>query len=234
MAAKVSKVPCPVLPCQGTSQAPACEGQDAHTRSPDLEAIPTSERKGTLMQSRINRAVALLASGQPIYYDGDHTGHHLTYEQGREDANTWADYINVGMEHGAFDMTGLGMYMQGLVDGGPNDQRPPHPDGDRRSSGRWIERIRYSQQRLAVQADSRPRRPRYPALPGGIQPTPCAPLWSLAAIRSMPSASVAVCGLAGAGAVRSPRRRPYGRKPGGIPRPRRPVALTRAASYSWV
>ena len=71
------------------------------------------------MQHRINRTIALLVSGQPVYYDGGHTGHVLTYEQGREDANTWADYINVGMEHGAFDMTGLGTYMQGLVDGGP-------------------------------------------------------------------------------------------------------------------
>ena len=71
------------------------------------------------MQHRVNRAIALLASGQPIYYVGEHTGHPLTYDQGREDAATWADYINVGMEHGAFDMTGLAAYMQGLVEGGP-------------------------------------------------------------------------------------------------------------------
>jgi 4-hydroxy-2-oxoheptanedioate aldolase len=50
---------------------------------------------------------------------GGHTGHILTYEQGRTDAHTWADYINVGMEHGAFDMAGLATYMRGLVDGGP-------------------------------------------------------------------------------------------------------------------
>jgi 4-hydroxy-2-oxoheptanedioate aldolase len=43
----------------------------------------------------------------------------LTYDQGRTDAKTWADYINVGMEHGAFDMTGLEEYMRGLLDGGP-------------------------------------------------------------------------------------------------------------------
>lgn len=71
------------------------------------------------MRQRVNRAISLLTSGQPIYYVGEHTGHRLTYEQGREDAATWADYINVGMEHGAFDMTGLAMYMQGLVEGGP-------------------------------------------------------------------------------------------------------------------
>jgi len=67
----------------------------------------------------INRAVALLAQDQAIYYVGGHSGHVLTREQGRADAETWADYINVGMEHGCFDMTGLALYMQGLVEGGP-------------------------------------------------------------------------------------------------------------------
>ncbi len=68
---------------------------------------------------RVNRAIELLAQDQPIYYTGNHTGHVLTYEQGKVDAGTWADYINVGMEHGAFDMAGLDAYMKGLVDGGP-------------------------------------------------------------------------------------------------------------------
>lgn len=71
------------------------------------------------MAKRINRAIELLEQNQPIYYMGGHTGHVLTYEQGRTDAGTWADYINVGMEHGAFDMTGLDAYMRGLIDGGP-------------------------------------------------------------------------------------------------------------------
>jgi len=71
------------------------------------------------VSAKINRAIELLAQDQPIYYMGGHTGHVLTYEQGRQDAATWADYINVGMEHGAFDMTGLDEYMRGLIDGGP-------------------------------------------------------------------------------------------------------------------
>jgi 4-hydroxy-2-oxoheptanedioate aldolase len=71
------------------------------------------------MAKRINRAVELLADGQPIYYWGGHTGAVLTYGQGKKDAGTWADYINVGMEHGAFDMAGLDSYLRGLVDGGP-------------------------------------------------------------------------------------------------------------------
>lgn len=71
------------------------------------------------MANRINRAIELLGQDQAIWYEGPHSGHTLTYEQGRTDAGTWADYINVGMEHGAFDMTGLAHYMRGLVDGGP-------------------------------------------------------------------------------------------------------------------
>ena len=71
------------------------------------------------MPRRINRAIELLEQDQAIYYTGAHTGHVLTYQQGRADAHTWADYINVGMEHGAFDLAGLAEYMRGLVDGGP-------------------------------------------------------------------------------------------------------------------
>ncbi len=71
------------------------------------------------MAGRINRAIELLAQDQAIYYVGPHTGHVLTAAQGEADSRTWADYINVGMEHGSFDMTGLAAYMTGLVDGGP-------------------------------------------------------------------------------------------------------------------
>ncbi len=71
------------------------------------------------MTTRLNRAIELLSQDQPIYYTGGHTGHVLTYEQGKHDAHTWADYINVGMEHGAFNMAGLDEYMRGLIDGGP-------------------------------------------------------------------------------------------------------------------
>jgi 4-hydroxy-2-oxoheptanedioate aldolase len=73
------------------------------------------------MPHRINRAIELLESGQPIYYAGGHTGHVLTYEQGQQDATIWADYINVGMEHGAFDMAGLDDYLRGLITGGPTN-----------------------------------------------------------------------------------------------------------------
>ncbi len=68
---------------------------------------------------RVNRAIELLEQDQAIYYVGAHSGHVLTWEQGKADAHTWADYINIGMEHGAFDMAGLAEYLRGLGDGGP-------------------------------------------------------------------------------------------------------------------
>jgi 4-hydroxy-2-oxoheptanedioate aldolase len=79
------------------------------------------------MAGRINRAIELLAQDQAIYYDGPHSGHVLSYEQGREDAATWADYMNVGMEHGSFDMAGLAEYLRGMVAGGPtrSEHRTP-------------------------------------------------------------------------------------------------------------
>lgn len=64
---------------------------------------------------RINRAIELLESGQPIYYTGGRGG----YDEGKKMAATKADYINYEMEHGAFDMKELRDFMRGLVDGGP-------------------------------------------------------------------------------------------------------------------
>ena len=79
------------------------------------------------MAKRINRAIELLAQDQAIYYAGGHSGHVLTRAQGRKDAGTWADYINVGMEHGSFDMAGLAEYMAGLAEAGPTRSGHPTP-----------------------------------------------------------------------------------------------------------
>jgi 4-hydroxy-2-oxoheptanedioate aldolase len=68
---------------------------------------------------RINRVIELLAAGQAVYYVGEHSGHVLTTAQAALEAATWADYVNIGMEHGAFDMAGLEAYMRGLVAAGP-------------------------------------------------------------------------------------------------------------------
>jgi 4-hydroxy-2-oxoheptanedioate aldolase len=71
------------------------------------------------MGRRINRCIELLEQHQAIYYDGPHSGHVLTPAQGGSDAASWADYMNVGMEHGAFDMPGLAEYMRGMAEAGP-------------------------------------------------------------------------------------------------------------------
>jgi len=68
---------------------------------------------------RINRAIELLEQGQPVYYTGSHSGTTGTFEQGKKDAQTWADYISYDMEHAPFDVAGLAEYMKGLVAGGP-------------------------------------------------------------------------------------------------------------------
>ncbi len=73
------------------------------------------------MPSRINKAIELLEQDQPIYYVGSHFGEELSYEAGKRMAKTYADYINVGMEHGSFDMAGLDQFLLGLVDGGPTN-----------------------------------------------------------------------------------------------------------------
>src|SRR3981189_2815519 len=68
---------------------------------------------------RINRAIELLEQGQPIYYTGSHSGTIGTFEQGKQDAQTWADYISYDMEAAPYDVAGLSAYMQGLAAGGP-------------------------------------------------------------------------------------------------------------------
>lgn len=65
--------------------------------------------------ARINRAIEMLAKGEPVYYTSSTGG----YEDGKRLAHTPYDYINYEMEHGAFDVAALRAFMQGLVDGGP-------------------------------------------------------------------------------------------------------------------
>ena len=68
---------------------------------------------------RINRAIELLEQGQPIYYIGSHSGPEGSFDRGKADAQTYADYISYDMEHAPFDVKGLADYMRGLVAGGP-------------------------------------------------------------------------------------------------------------------
>src|SRR5437868_9347652 len=68
---------------------------------------------------RINKAIGLLAQGQPIYYTGGHEGMSANFEAGVKMAQTWADYINYDMEHAPFNPSALAEFMKGLVKGGP-------------------------------------------------------------------------------------------------------------------
>ena len=65
---------------------------------------------------RINRAIELLESGQPVYYTG---AGEISYEGGLAEAATWADFLLIDYEHRPFDMTALREFMRGLVDAGP-------------------------------------------------------------------------------------------------------------------
>jgi hypothetical protein len=59
----------------------------------------------TATPKRVNRAIELLEQGQPIYYTGSHAGTAGSFEQGKADAQTYADYISYDMEHPPFDVS---------------------------------------------------------------------------------------------------------------------------------
>ncbi len=84
-----------------------------------LAAGFTSMQAQTPKPKHINRAIELLEQGQPVYYTGSDSGATGTFEQGKMDAQTWADYISYDMEHAPFDVAGLAEYLKGLVAGGP-------------------------------------------------------------------------------------------------------------------
>ena len=71
------------------------------------------------LPKKINRALELLEQDQAIYYEDANDGTPLNRDEGRRMAQTWADYINIRMEHGVFDIKALGEFMEGLVEGGP-------------------------------------------------------------------------------------------------------------------
>ena len=88
---------------QGPAPTPA-------PRAPQNAAAPAATGK------RINRAIEVLKSGQPVYYQQISGG---GYEQGKALQATKADYILYDMEHGPFDIMELRGFMRGLVDAGP-------------------------------------------------------------------------------------------------------------------
>ena len=69
-----------------------------------------------MVKKRINRCIELLEQGEILYCS---VVGELTYENGLEQSNTWADFLVTDFEHYSFDITGLTNFMRGLVDGGP-------------------------------------------------------------------------------------------------------------------
>src|SRR5205814_7348421 len=84
-----------------------------------IATIAAQTNKAAPKPKRINRAIELLEQGQPIYYTGSHSGTTGTFEQGKKDASTYADYISYDMEAAPYDIQGLAEYMRGLAAGGP-------------------------------------------------------------------------------------------------------------------
>lgn len=86
--------------------------------------------------TRINRIIERLAHDQPVYYTGSHSGTSGSFEQGKADAQTYADYLNYDMEHAPFDVKSLAEYMKGLAAAGPTRSGHSQGVGRRLSEGR--------------------------------------------------------------------------------------------------
>lgn len=76
------------------------------------------------MSRRINRVIEKLEQDEPVFSINQW---ELSYEAGRSMVGTWADLLDVNMEHRTFDLRALGEFMQGLVDGGPTPTGHPTP-----------------------------------------------------------------------------------------------------------
>ena len=81
-----------------------------------VATLTAGQSGDTYKPTRINKVVELFAEDQPVYYTQVEGG---GYEEGKQLAQTWADYITYNLEQNPFDMTSLRAFMQGLVDGGP-------------------------------------------------------------------------------------------------------------------
>jgi 4-hydroxy-2-oxoheptanedioate aldolase len=93
------------------------------------------------MPARINRCIELLEQGEVLYYTG--TG-PLTYENGKKQAKTWADFLITDFEHYPFNVQGLREFMKGLVDGGPTNSghRSPTVISTLPSNARTVDEVR--------------------------------------------------------------------------------------------
>ncbi len=81
-----------------------------------VAGLTAGQSDDTYTPQRINKVVELFAKDQPVYYTQVEGG---GYEEGRQLAQTWADYLTYNLEQNPFNMDNLRAFMQGLVDGGP-------------------------------------------------------------------------------------------------------------------
>ena len=83
-----------------------------------VTALPMAQSGGdaSYTPKRINKAVELLAAGEPVYYFQIPGG---GYEEGRRHAKTWADAIGYNVEQAPVSARELREFIQGLIDGGP-------------------------------------------------------------------------------------------------------------------
>lgn len=81
----------------------------------DNNTQQNDEKSISYKPKRINKCIELFEQNQPVYYKVAYGG----YNEGKELAKTWADYIVYDMEHRPLDFTKLRDFMTALVDHGP-------------------------------------------------------------------------------------------------------------------
>lgn len=89
--------------------------QTADSAGAEIGADVARQKATSWQPKRVNKAIELLESGQPVYYQSAYGG----YDEGMAAAATWADIIMYNMEHKPLDFSMLKAFMEGLVDGGP-------------------------------------------------------------------------------------------------------------------
>ena len=65
-----------------------------------VATLPAEQSGDSYSPKRVNKVIELFEAGQPAYYTQVNEG---GYEEGKQLAQTWADYITYNMEHSPFD-----------------------------------------------------------------------------------------------------------------------------------
>lgn len=65
---------------------------------------------------KLHPSIDLFVQNRPVFVTASGA---LTYENGRKQAQSWADCLMVDFEHAPFDTLGLQEFIKGLIDGGP-------------------------------------------------------------------------------------------------------------------